>query len=301
MSRKRIEVPLVSECSACIMESLDTLIPMLTEDSDERYELYRLALKRLSEGFGQRTDPLTLSVTLYRELYEKADVEDPYKHLKDLSNEAAKKVIPDVIIHVEAFAGYERLRAALASSIAGNIIDFNTAGHEPDLEGLESVYRSVLEEGFHIDDSKAMWTALNRKKGRLLILGDNAGETLFDLPLIRLSKELGWTVIYAIKEKAMVNDATIEDLKGTEIEELAAMISTGAWAHGVPLKWVSKEFLNEVSKADLVISKGQANIESFPEIQRELSVETYYVTRAKCPHISRAIGAAKGYNVVLMG
>jgi uncharacterized protein with ATP-grasp and redox domains len=54
-----------------------------------------------------------------------------------------------------------------------------------------------------------------------------------------------------------------------------------------------------VEKSDLVISKGQANIETFPEIQREKEVETYYITRAKCPHISQAVGAKKGDSVVL--
>jgi uncharacterized protein with ATP-grasp and redox domains len=299
VSKKRIDVPLVPECSSCIIQSLDTLIPALTDDNDERYDLYRLALQKLSTGFTQKTDPLTLSVSLYQELYERVGNADPYEELKRLSNEAAERVIPSVITHVASFTGYDRLRAALAAAIAGNVIDFNTAGHEPDLEGLDGVFRKILDDGFHIDDSRSLWTSLNRRGGNALILGDNAGETLFDIPLIRFLRELGWEVVYVVKGKAMVNDATLDDVMGTEIEDLTTLATTGAWAHGVPLKLVSKEFLQRVSEADLVISKGQANIESFPEIQKELGVETYYVTRAKCPHISRAIGASKGDNVVL--
>ncbi|MFW9982700.1 MAG: ARMT1-like domain-containing protein, partial [Candidatus Thorarchaeota archaeon] len=95
------------------------------------------------------------------------------------------------------------------------------------------------------------------------------------------------------------NDATREDIQGTEIEKLASIADSGAWAHGVPLEYVSKEFLDLFRESDLVISKGQANIETVPAIQEMTGVETYYITKAKCSHISQAIGAKKGSNVVL--
>ena len=66
----RIEVPLVPECSACIIHSLGTLIPLLTDDEDERFRLFALAYFRLAAGFQKKTDPATLSIELYRELYD---------------------------------------------------------------------------------------------------------------------------------------------------------------------------------------------------------------------------------------
>jgi uncharacterized protein with ATP-grasp and redox domains len=54
-----------------------------------------------------------------------------------------------------------------------------------------------------------------------------------------------------------------------------------------------------VKHSDLIISKGQANIETVPEIQQMTGIETYYITKAKCSHISQAIGAKRGDNVVL--
>lgn len=97
----------------------------------------------------------------------------------------------------------------------------------------------------------------------------------------------------------MVNDAVEEDVRGSEIEDLATIADTGAWAHGVPKEWVSEDFLELVGDSDMVISKGQANIETFPEIQQEYDVETYYLLRGKCAHISAAIAVQKGDNVVL--
>jgi len=271
----RIEVPLVPECSACIIDSLGTLIPLLTDNEDERFKLFALAYSRLADGFQKKTDPATLSIELYRELYEISGAKDPYSELKSQSIEAAKEALPAVEKTVLGYSGYERLRAALAASIAGNVIDFNTAGHEANLSELEGTFTQVMDEGFELDDSHHLWQSLVAKQGSLLFIADNAGENLFDIPLLRFLVELGWKVTYVVKGKPMINDATEEDVRGTETEKLASISNTGAWAHGVPRQWVSKAFLRMVDSSDLMLSKGQANIETFPEIQRETSVETY--------------------------
>ena len=299
MTSDEIHVPLVPECSACIIDSLGLLIPLLTDDKEEQYELFNLAYGRIAKAYERREPPIELAIELYRELYTRADKEDPYAEIKKRSIEAAKKALPAVEQSISKMKGYQKLRAALAAAIAGNVIDFNTAGHNPDLDELGKIYEDILEKGFAIDHSENLWTSLTSRKGEMLFLGDNAGETLFDIPLLRLINELGWHVTYAVKGKPLVNDAVKSDVEGTEVARLAKIIDTGAWAYGVPKKWVSKEFLDTVQRSDTVISKGQANIESFPEIQRELKIETFYITKGKCAHISRALAAKKGDNIVL--
>ncbi len=298
MSNK-IRVPLVPECSSCIIDALGTAIPLLTDDETQQYGYFQIAYERIGEGFKKQEPPLELSVLLHQKLYTMAGKMNPYAPLKKESIEAAKKSLPPIQKKVNQYKGYQKLRAALAASITGNVIDFNVTGHDAELGNLESVFTGIMEAGFAVDDSKLLWNTLTSQKGELVFLADNAGETYFDIPLLRLVKNLGWDITYIVKGKAMINDATREDIQGSEIEELAAVKDTGAWAHGVPKRWVSEEFLDAVRNSQLVISKGQANIESFPEIQEETGVETYYVTRGKCPHISSSIDAKKGDNVVL--
>jgi uncharacterized protein with ATP-grasp and redox domains len=275
------------------------LIPRLTTNDKERYNLFAKSFLFLKEGYVNQTDPLTLSVALYQKLYTETGNMDPYIDLKRLSRVAAEKALPVVTELIESKEDYDKFRATLAATIAGNIIDFNTAGHDPDLDALEKTYHEVLDTGFTIDDSHSLWEKLNSSPGTLVYLGDNAGEVLFDIPLIKLVTELGWKVFFVVKGKAMINDATTEDIHGTEIESLAEVIDTGAWAFGTPRSMVSKVFLEAINTADLVISKGQANIESFPEIADEVGVETYYLLRGKCEHIASRLGAAKGDNLVL--
>ena len=295
----QIEVLLIPDCSACIANSLKTLIPLLTKNEDEQNKLFRLAFNRLSEGYKENLTPILLSIKLYQELYTIGGVKDPYAEIKRLSNESAAKALPLIERKLEGLEGYERLRACLAASITGNVIDYNTAEHDPDLEKLVEVFDTILEEGFALDDSEHLWSTLESKKGNLLYLADNAGEVILDIPFLKFLKELGWNTTFVVKGRAMINDATEDDVRGTEIENLAIITNSGAWAHGVPKEHVSKDFLKLMRESDIVISKGQANIETVPEIQQETGVETYYITKAKCSHISKAVGASRGDNVIL--
>jgi uncharacterized protein with ATP-grasp and redox domains len=297
--KRTINVPLAQDCSTCIIDSLQKLIPLLSDDKHSQFELYSIAFKRLSKGFEEREEPAPLSIQLYRELYLAANNMDPYSEIKLQSNEAARNALPKIREIINHMDGFERFHAALASSVVGNVIDYNTAGHNPDLNELETLYEEITKQGFQIDNSEDLWKKITNNTGSLLFLADNAGETYFDIPLLEIIKKHGWKIYYIVKGQAMVNDATIDDVKGTEIESLAEIRTTGAWAHGTPIQWISDEFMELVRNSDLVISKGQANIETFPEIQLHVEIDTYYILRGKCPHISRAIGAKKGDNIIL--
>jgi len=294
-----IEVPLIPDCSACIVNSLKTLIPLLTQDKEKQYSLFNLAYQRISEGYAKNLTPILLSVTLYQEIYEREGIENPYKEIKQRSKDAALRALPIIEKKIDQFQQRERFQACLSSSIAGNIIDFNSVEHIPDLDSLVEVFDEIQREGFALDDSEHLWESLRSQTGKLLFLADNAGEVILDIPLLRLLKELGWDITFVVKGRAMINDATFEDIQNTEIEQLATIADSGAWAHGVPIQFVSKEFLSLIKHSDLIISKGQANIETVPEIQQTTGVETYYITKAKCSHIAQTIGAKWGDNVVL--
>ena len=281
------------------MGTMKILVPLLTKDSVKQAEYFALVYQMLSDGYSERINPAPLSVRIYRELYSRAGIEDPYREIKKVSKEAALKAFPSIEKKIESESGYHKLRACIAAALAGNVIDFSTTGHDPDLERLIEIFDEIMNKGFAVDASELLWKALNSKPGRALYLADNAGEVIFDVPLLRLFNEMNWSVTYVVKGKPMINDAVREDVIGTEIEELAKIADTGAWALGVPANEVSKDFLDLIETSDLVVSKGQANIETFPELQQKYGIETYYITRAKCPHISKAVGAKKGDSVVL--
>ncbi len=297
MSASRI--PLSTECVVCLTKTISKVVPMLTDVWEQQSELYSMAFRALSEGFANDFDVPSTIIPLMMELYSAVGANDPFNLIKQKSIDATMKALPLVEQSINRFSDFEKFRTSLSAAIAGNIIDYAHAGDVPDLESLECVFDSVQREGFAIDNSKELWHRLKSSSGKVVILGDNAGETVFDIPLIRLIKELKWMVVFVVKGLPSINDATENDVLGTGIENLAKISTTGARAYGTPKRFVSKQFLDLIAGCDLIISKGQGNLETFPEIQRELKKEAYYVLRVKCSNIASILGCKKNNNVVL--
>ncbi|MEM2142907.1 MAG: ARMT1-like domain-containing protein [Candidatus Thorarchaeota archaeon] len=299
MNPDEIEVPLAPECSACIVNSLMTMVSLITDDTSRQFEMLSHALREISEGYRSRTRPHALSLKIYLDLYSSSGVDDPYRPIKERSIRAALEALPAIEPRIQEMNGYDRFRAAIAASITGNLIDFNTAAHRPTLDTISTDFCRVLEAGFTPDHTTTLWEEVRSRVGRVLFVGDNAGEHVLDALLVREFDKMGWDCVYAVKGAAMINDVTLGDVRGSEIERLARVITTGARAHGVPLSHVSSEFIETMKRSDIVISKGQANLETLPFIQTRTGVAVYYLLRAKCPHMARRIGVPVGSNVVL--
>jgi hypothetical protein len=99
---------------------------------------------------------------------------------------------------------------------------------------------------------------------------------------------------YVVRERPIINDATIEDAINSGIDELADIVSSGWDGPGVSLKDGSSEFLRRYNRADLIISKGQGNYETLSGEQRPI----FYLLKAKCPIIARDVGVHKGDTVI---
>jgi uncharacterized protein with ATP-grasp and redox domains len=90
-----------------------------------------------------------------------------------------------------------------------------------------------------------------------------------------------------VKGGPIVNDATMEDAISTGLIDLVKVIDNGHSAQGTILKDCSSTFIAEFDKADLVISKGQANFETLSNIKDKT---IFYLLRAKCSSVANAIG-----------
>ena len=77
---------------------------------------------------------------------------------------------------------------------------------------------------------------------RILFIGDNTGETVFDCILLDQFSSLD--LIYAVRSAPIINDATIEDAQASGLGQYARIISTGCVATGVLLNECSEAFLD---------------------------------------------------------
>lgn len=82
----------------------------------------------------------------------------------------------------------------------------------------------------------------------------------------------------------------MEDAKFVGMTDIVRVIDTGADFPGVVLKSCSEEFLEYYHKADIIISKGQANYESLSDQCENI----FFLLQAKCPVIANKIGCKVG-------
>ena len=209
---------------------------------------------------------------------------DPYKDLKDQYNRLALEFYDEA---KEIIASAEDpLFEAIAVSTIGNTIDF---GSHHDMDLIKDL-KNFKPENFKINDitflRKSMEKA-NKNKGQILILGDNAGEIVFDKILIETLNYLyvNVRIIYSVRAGPIINDATMEDAKFIGLTEIVKVIKAPA-TPGIELSIANDEFKEYFSEDGVLISKGQGNFESIygMEIPHK---DVYYLLKAKCSLMER--------------
>jgi damage-control phosphatase, subfamily I len=209
---------------------------------------------------------------------------DPYRQVKDTCTRQALAMYPHLKQLVQQSA--DPLETAVRLSVAGNIIDLGVL----QTYDLESTVQRVLSQPFAINDLPALRQAL-AQCGRVLFLGDNAGETVFDRLLI---ETLSVPVTYVVKCGPTVNDATREDALAAGLHHVAEIVDNGADALGTLLYRCSPGFLRRFQEADLILAKGQANYESLDGS----GAPVFFLLQAKCTVIAGHLGVPQ-YGIVL--
>jgi len=168
----------------------------------------------------------------------------------------------------------------------GNVIDLGI-GVAFD---IEREVEKALETPFAVDDFAKFEEDLKRAR-KLLYIGDNAGEIVFDKVLIEEIHKVGdYQVIFVVRGGPCINDALREDAEEVGMDEVAKVIDTGSDGIGIPWKEVSEEFREAFLEADLRISKGQGNFETLNGRPEPI----YFVLKAKCEAVARELGVRYG-------
>jgi hypothetical protein len=179
-------------------------------------------------------------------------------------------------------------KTALRLAIAGNIIDFAAN----DSFDLLATIEMALKSEFAIDHSAHLKTRIE-KAGSILYLGDNAGEIVFDKLFIKEIKHPNLT--FAVRGAPVINDATMTDAEYVGMKDVARVISNGYDAPSTILHKSDKVFQKYFREADLIISKGQGNLEGLFELNDN---RIFYLLLVKCDVIGEFLDVKKGSLVV---
>jgi uncharacterized protein with ATP-grasp and redox domains len=261
-------------------------------DEERQLQVVRAALEAMSVFDLARTPAYNSTLALWA-AHEALNNHDPFAAQKTHYNELAMQMGPRLRALVQA--ADDRLAAAVKVAVAGNVIDLGIlgqlSGHDVD---IEANIADVFAEGLAIDDLSALRSALESGR-RVLYLGDNAGEIVFDRVLVEEIVRDDREVIFAVKGEPILNDVTVEDARAVGMDQVARVISTGSGEIGVPLLRCSDAFRSEFAAADLIISKGQGNFESLDDVPGPI----FFVLKAKCEVTAAAMGVRMGEMVLL--
>ncbi len=269
------------DCLPCMLRQVLEAAGMATEDLSVREAIMEEAAALLP-GFRQYSCAPEMCEAMQAVVRRHTGVDDPYAEVKTRDIETALRFEPALLRH--AGEGKQHLERILKISATGNVMDSAVYGGQD----MESRLLSELALPFAEGDF-AMFEERLEAARTILILGDNAGEVVFDKPLARLLSARR-EVYYAVRGGPALNDATVEDAVRTGIGAYATVVSTGCVMPGTLYTSCSPAFQRLFDRADLVISKGQGNYEALSDAPRGI----FFLLKAKCDQIAVSLGVGRG-------
>ena len=177
---------------------------------------------------------------------------------------------------------------ALTAATWCNLIDVGQGVPLPKTDELLKILSSPLA----IDERADFINAL-QGVDTLLLLGDNAGETVLDRLFLDITTFKG-TKYYMTRELPVMNDATLKDADMAGLREVAELISSGIDVPAVIPDMLEGRARDIYESANIILAKGQGNLEGFFGLN---DPRVYHSFVVKCPVVSRATGIAMGEGV----
>ena len=211
--------------------------------------------------------------------------EDAYAELKKDSNDLVLELLPKIRLLVKQ--AKDPLAMAMQFSRTGNFLDFGILtpeiAHKALWEAVEKTPQTTLEPTAY----KALLQDLSTAK-YLVILGDNAGEIVFDMLLVeQLQKQYpDLSILYCVRGKNAMNDATRQDAAYVGMDKLCRIIDNGSGIAGTEPDYISPELKQALESADIILSKGSGNMESLVGC----GLNAYYIFMCKCQRMSKVLG-----------
>lgn len=237
---------------------------------------YLLEIKKLLDNRPENITSCELNME-FNKLHEKyiGKLND-YKEEKQQFNDLVLSMEDGLRKEIEASA--DSLATSIIMARIGNYIDFPVLGTVDSDEFLK-LFDNTQMRSDEIDVYKSFCDQCANAKS-FLLLTDNCGEIVLDkLMLEQLKKRFpNMELTVMVRGEDVSNDATMEDATYVGIDKVANVITNGRKMAGTVYELVSDEAKKAIDSADIILSKGQANFESFSGEGRH----AFYTFLCKC-------------------
>ncbi len=290
------------DCLPCVLNQILDASRMSSADECLHAEILKEGFALLAQYEEYHSSP-DLVADMHKIVKRVTGVEDPYARTKARDISAAIEVYPALRDFLDSESidltgtacsegdpGCAKMYRALKIAVTGNILD---SAIMKDIDLARSLDEE-LKRPFVLCDLSLFLEKLRSSK-TILIVADNAGETVFDRVLIEYldNKDL----IYAVRDVPIINDVTITDARAAGVDRCARVISCGSDAPGAILSRCDEEFRALFDRVDIVISKGQGNFEALSDCGRDV----FFLLKAKCAMIAKRLDVRIGDYVFFRG
>jgi len=280
--RKRIEMKAGLFCMPCVMKQAYSSATRATTDEKEIKKIMDMTADYV-KIMDFNSTPADVSNYVYRISRKITGNPDPYLKDKRHFNGVCLSLVPELEKIIENSS--DPLKTASKLSVIGNIIDLGINNHFD----LKKDIGRLLDKPFGVDDFEKFREFINGERKKILYIGDNAGEIVFDKMFIKQFKD-AHDVVFVVKSGPVINDSTMDDALYVGMTDLVKVIETGADGIGVEWKCVSQEFINHYRDCDFVVSKGQGNFETLFGKEKK----TFFLLKAKCEYVADILGTVFG-------
>ena len=185
-------------------------------------------------------------------------------------------------------AAPDPVAAGLRFAILGNYLDFAALGKDVSFQRLDEMLDSAMSMELDEENYANLCRDLEAGK-KLLYLTDTAGEIGFDRIFgeVLAARYPHLEIIFCVRGGIAQNDATREDAAAVGIP--FPVIDNGTRIAGTQIDLLGKEALDALESADVILSKGQANVETM----LGCGYNVYYAFLIKCFRFEERFGKPK--------
>jgi uncharacterized protein with ATP-grasp and redox domains len=228
------------------------------------------------EDYSITSPEMTRNVWL--KIKEFSGLEDPLKTKKEEQNRKALDLYPAAKEIIKK--SNDPLVEALKLAILGNSIDSMGDIKGFSIEGMVKLLHESWIDGRAIEELQIKIS----KVRKIVYLGDNCGEIVFDKLLIETLQQLYHVeIIFITRTLPILNDALLKDAHSIGMNEVATVMENGILEPlpGTFLDRASKEVRDLFDDSNLILSKGLGNFDTLSE-DRTLQGKVSFLLRGKC-------------------
>ncbi|MFH0887445.1 MAG: ARMT1-like domain-containing protein [bacterium] len=278
------------ECKICLARQTYDCAKLISNDPKVQEDIISKVLPIIDSLDISNISPPEATALVHAKIREITGADDVYKPLKVEYNKLALSLYPELKEMVAE--SEDRFEAALKIAMAGNVIDFGAHS----AFDVEATLDEVMADSEISGSPQDLEKQIGRAK-KVLYIGDNAGEIVFDKVFIEEIAAEGKEVVYAVKSSPALNDVLMEDAEFCGLTEIVKVIESGSGNAGTMYEDTTEAFKKIYHEADVVIAKGQGNLETLRDPKGLKDI--FYLLKVKCPYLADKLGLVMGKVTVL--